>query len=117
MNPIRLGPWGLALATFVAAALVVVVQPSVAHAQQERSFSPQIFHVAPGPDEFVTVESAVPLRHKSYGLGLTVNWARNEFSIFNYDAIKNETTSVRANLLANVIGADVWAAFGLFGRF
>ena len=100
-----------------AAALLALVHPRIAHAQQDRSFSPQIFHVAPGPDEFITVESAVPLRHKAYGLGLTLNWGRNEFSIFNYDAIKGQTTSVRANLLQNVVASDVWAGIGLFDRF
>jgi len=117
MTPTRLRPWGAALASLVAAALLASLYPRVALAQQERSFSPQIFHVAPGPDEFITVESAVPLRHKSYGLGLELNWARNTFSIFNYDAITNKTTSVRANLLENVLGGDLWAAFGLFNRF
>src|SRR4051812_36100315 len=117
MTATRLRPRGAALVTTTAVGLLALLHPCNVFAQQDRSFNPQIFHVAPGPDEFITVESAVPLRHKAYGLGLTLNWARNEFSIFNYDAIKKQTTGIRANLLGNVIGSDVWAAFGLFNRF
>ena len=43
--------------------------------------------------------------------GSTLNYARNEFSIFNYDAIKEQDDGgARANLIANVLGADLWAA-------
>ena len=38
-------------------------------------------------------------------------------SIFNFDAITKQTTSVRSNLIGNAISSDVWAAFGLFNRF
>src|SRR6478609_5585822 len=117
MSATRLRPVGAALVITTAVGFLALLYPCNAFAQQDRSFNPQIFHVAPGPDEFITVESAVPLRHKAYGLGLTLNYARNEFSIFNYDAIKGQTTSVRANLLENVLASDVWAAFGLFNRF
>jgi len=117
MTATRLRPSGAALVLATAFGLFALVHPCNVFAQQDRSFNPQIFHVAPGPDEFITVESAVPLRHKAYGLGLTFNYARNEFSIFNYDAIKGQTTSVRANLLENVLASDLWAAFGLFNRF
>jgi outer membrane protein OmpA-like peptidoglycan-associated protein len=101
-------------------AAVVTLMSTFAQAQTaphvDRSFSPELFHPAPGPDEFVDVESAVPLRHKSYGLGLFLNYARNEFSIFNFDAIKNQIGTDRANLLANAVGAEIWAAFGLWDR-
>src|SRR5262249_1505901 len=117
MNVTSLRPWGMALATLTATGLVLFAHPQIALAQQDRSFNPQVVHPAPGPDEFITVESAVPLRHKSYGLGLALNWSRDEFSILTYDTIKRSTTTVRANLIENALGADVWAAFGLFNRF
>ncbi|MDB4966014.1 MAG: OmpA/MotB domain protein [Myxococcales bacterium] len=102
--------------SILAATLVPSLYPSRAFAQQDRSFNPQLFHAAPGPDEFITVEPAPVIRHKGYGIGLFVNYGRNEFSVFGYDAIKRGTTDVRANLIQNVIATDVWAAFGLFNR-
>jgi outer membrane protein OmpA-like peptidoglycan-associated protein len=116
LNGLR--PRGAALAAVLTATtLVLLIHPRNAYSQQDRSFNPQLFHPAPGPDEFITVESAVPLRHKAYSLGLSLSWARNEFSIFNYDTIKGSTTTVRANLIENALSADLWAAFGLFNRF
>jgi len=87
-----------------------------AHAQ-DRSFSPQLFHPAPGPDKFVDVESAVPLGHKSFGIGLFFNYARNELQINGYDPVAMRPTGVHADLIANALSADVWAAVGLWDRF
>src|SRR4051794_19123306 len=70
-------------------------------AQQDRSFSPQMFHPAPGPDEFVSVETAVPLRHKGWAVGLFFNYARNQFSILNFDNSAMKAGDSRADLLAN----------------
>jgi outer membrane protein OmpA-like peptidoglycan-associated protein len=84
-------------------------------APAQRSFSPQIFHPSPGPDEFITVESAVPLRHKTYGLGFFVNYARDQFTIFDFS--DGKTGGARSNFMDTAIGADVWAAFGLWDRF
>jgi outer membrane protein OmpA-like peptidoglycan-associated protein len=85
---------------------------SAAYAQpQDRSFNPQLFHPAPGPDEFITVESAVPLQHKGYGLGLFFNYARNEFSI------SKSTGGLLSQFMKATIGADLWAAFALWDRF
>ena len=114
LNGLR--PWGAALA-LAAAALVLGIHPRVASAQQARSFNPQLFHPAPGPDEFITVESAVPLPHKAYSLGLTLNWARDEFSIFSYDQASSSTSKVRANLIDNALGGELWGAFGFLDRF
>src|SRR5215471_383564 len=78
---------------------------STARAQLDRSFSPQLFHPAPGPDEFVTVEPAVPLGHKGWQVGAYFNYALNPFSIFNYDPVKMETTGLRAHFLQHALGA------------
>src|SRR3954468_14103910 len=86
-------------------------------ALQERSFSPQMFHPAPGPDEFVSVETAVPLRHKGWAVGLFFNYARNQFSILNFDNSAMKAGDSRADLLANSLSLDAWAAFGFFNRF
>src|SRR5258706_13995338 len=65
---------------------VTLLGSAPAFAQREdRSFNPQLFHPAPGPDEFISVESAVPLRHKQYGIGLFLNYSRNGVSIFGFD--------------------------------
>jgi outer membrane protein OmpA-like peptidoglycan-associated protein len=100
----------------VAVTLLFTAWPRAARAQQDRSFSPQLFHPAPGPDVFITVEAARPLRHKVYGLGLYLNWSRNPFSILSYDAVKRTTTGARADLIENAFAADVWAAFGIAQR-
>src|ERR1700761_7177659 len=85
---------GMALSTLL---------PATVHAQtaapQDRSFNPQLFHPAPGPDEFITVEPALPLRHKSYGLGLFFDYAHDEFSIFGYNPTTKKETAARAQLL------------------
>jgi outer membrane protein OmpA-like peptidoglycan-associated protein len=99
------------------AALAVVAGASAAQAQRtDRSFNPQLFHPAPGPDEFVSVEPAAPLGHLQYQVGLYLNYARNEFTIYGYDTSKSSTGAVRANLIANALAADLWAGFGLFNR-
>jgi outer membrane protein OmpA-like peptidoglycan-associated protein len=117
MSVLRLRPRRVAHVVGVIVALAGSVGDAQTATRADRSFSPSLFHPAPGPDEFITVESAVPLRHKSYGLGLFFNYARNEFSIFNFDANKNGTTTVRSNLLQNALGTELWAAYGLFNRF
>jgi outer membrane protein OmpA-like peptidoglycan-associated protein len=102
----------LLVALSLAASAVASAQPI-----QDRSFSPQVFHPAPGPDEFISVESAVPLGHRGFAFGLFFNYARNEFSILGYDPTKMSTTSDRADLIKAAIGADLWAAYGLWNRF
>jgi OOP family OmpA-OmpF porin len=115
-----LRPRGAAL-LLCAASTWLALTPGQARAQtaapQDRSFSPQLFHPAPGPDEFITVEPAAPLKHKAYGLGLFFNYARDEFSIFGYDTATKKETAARAQLLQNALSMDVWAAIGLFDRF
>src|SRR5579862_6489783 len=98
-------------------ALAVVAGASGAQAQRtDRSFNPQLFHPAPGPDEFVTVEPAAPLGHLQYQVGLYLNYARDELSIFSYDTNSNSTGSIRSNIIANALAADLWAGFGLWRR-
>ncbi|HZS38745.1 MAG TPA: OmpA family protein [Polyangia bacterium] len=84
---------------------------------QDRSFNPQIFHAAPGPDEFISVEPAAPLQHKGFAFGAYFNYARNEFSILGFDATKGTTSGSRSDLIKAAIGADLWGAFGLWNRF
>jgi outer membrane protein OmpA-like peptidoglycan-associated protein len=93
-----------------------------AQAPQQRSFSPQMFHPAPGPDTFVTVEPAAPLRHLQWGVGLYLNYARNPLSILTYEEGKggppssSAENSARANIIRNMIGGELWGALGLIGR-
>ncbi|MFI4967060.1 MAG: hypothetical protein ACHP9T_17045, partial [Caulobacterales bacterium] len=84
---------------------------------QDRTFSPQLFHPAPGPGEFVDVESPVPLGHKSWGFGFFLNYARNELELAGFDTTTMRPTGARADLIANALSADLWAAVGLWNRF
>src|SRR5258706_12465858 len=80
---------------------------NIARAQFDRSFSPQLFHPAPGPDEFVTVETPVPLGHLGWSVGAYFNYALDPFSIFTYDPVK--MTSVggpRTHFMPNSLAAD-----------
>ena len=105
--------------------LVVGVASAPAFAQQapqERSFNPELFHPAPGPDTFITVEPVAPLRHKQWAVGLYLDYSRKPFSILAYDDSKGGTTSTSAeraslaNIIANRVGGEVWAGLGLIGR-
>src|SRR6476619_1072626 len=98
--------WGL---------LSTILLCGIAHAQ-DRSFSPQLFHPAPGPDQFVVVESAVPLTHKGFGFGLYFNYARNEIQLSGYDVVNMRPSGAHADLIANALSADVWAGVGLWNR-
>jgi outer membrane protein OmpA-like peptidoglycan-associated protein len=82
----------------------------------DRSFSPQFFHPAPGPDEFITLEPAAPLRHKEFGIGFFASYARNPLPIFNYDDTKKAVTGTRANIIGNLLGAELWAGIGIIDR-
>ncbi len=95
---------------------VIGAGSSVLAQRTDRSFNPQLFHPAPGPDEFVTVEPAAPLGHLQYQVGLYLNYARNEFAIDTFDSTTNKAGSARANLIANALAADLWAGFGLWRR-
>ena len=99
---------------FVALAVLALAQPSFA--QQNRSFSPQLFHPAPGADEFVTIESAIPLAHKGYGFGLYTNYARDPLSILGFNAANKSSTGIRSDVISAMVGSELWAALGLFNR-
>jgi len=101
----------------LAASLTLLTVSRHAEAQAERSFSPQLWHPAPGPDEFVSVETAVPFRHKGWGVGLYLNYARNPLSILGYDSVNMKASGSRADLISSMIGADLWAGVGLWNRF
>jgi outer membrane protein OmpA-like peptidoglycan-associated protein len=96
--------------------LFLLAVPALAQ-NQDRTFSPQLWHPAPGPDHFISVEPAQPFGHKGWGVGLYLNYARNQFSILNFDTTQMKATSSRADILAHGIGADVWAGIGLWKRF
>ena len=114
---------GRTLAVYLAALSVGVLAPAGAVAQttpkprEDRSFSPETFHPAPGPDEFITVEAAAPLLHKGYGFGLFFNYARNPFTIFNYDDNTKSTGGAHNALIKDALSAEAWAGIGLFNRF
>src|SRR5258706_12170679 len=97
---------------------VTLLGSAPAFAQREdRSFNPQLFHPAPGPDEFISVESAVPLRHKQYGIGLFFNYLRKEVSILGYDNSPSKSSDARANIIKKAIALHLWAAIRLLDRF
>ena len=108
---ISIARWG------VAASLLAASTVAQAQSPQERSFSPQLFHASPGPDEFVSVEPARPFAHKAWGVGLFFNYTRNEFSILNYDSTSMKATNSRANLISDALSVDAWAGVGLWNRF
>ncbi|HEX9102325.1 MAG TPA: OmpA family protein [Polyangia bacterium] len=97
-------------------ALLLLLIAGTAHAQYDSSFNPQLFHPAPGPDRFVDVESAVPLPHRNWGVGLFFNYARDQLTLAGYDAGTGQPNGVRADVLAHAISADLWAGVGLFNR-
>jgi outer membrane protein OmpA-like peptidoglycan-associated protein len=96
--------------------MVISLVSGLAEAQYDRSFSPQLFHPAPGPDEFVNVESAVPLPHKAFGVGLFFNYARDEISIEGVNAATHRPDGVRADVLAHALSLDLWAGIGIINR-
>jgi outer membrane protein OmpA-like peptidoglycan-associated protein len=100
----------------VLASVISLTTFGTAHAQNDASFSPQLFHPAPGPEKFVDVESAVPLPHKGWAVGLFFNYARNELSFSGFDTTTMMANGARADVIAHAIGADLWAAYGLFDR-
>src|SRR5213080_4948805 len=99
----------------VALAVLGVVSPALAQ-REDRSFNPQLFHPVPGPDEFVNIEPGGVLAHLQYQVGLYLNYARNEFTIYHFDNSTNKASSPAANLIANRLGMDVWAALGIVNR-
>ncbi len=81
-----------------------------------------MFHPAPGVDLFNTVEPVQPLRHLQWGVGLSLNYARKPLSILTYDDNTGGTPSTsaersgRADIVRNMLGAELWAALGLINR-
>src|SRR5262245_17766130 len=101
----------LACVCRLGAVLAALGAVSPAFAQREdRSFNPQLFHPVPGPDEFVNIEPAGVLLHLQYEVGLYLNYARNEFTIYQYDNSTNKAAKPLANIIANRLALDVWAA-------
>ncbi len=99
--------------------LVLLGAPVAARAQtphQDRSFSPQLFFPAPGPDEFITVEPAPVLGHKAFAFGAFFDYARNEFALLGYNSSTMKATGARANLIGNALSADLWGGIGLWNR-
>jgi OOP family OmpA-OmpF porin len=90
-----------------------------ARAQQpptDRTFSPQLFHPAVGPDEFLSVEPAAPLGHGHWAVRLWFNYARGPLAILS---VNNQTGSIggtRALLVRDLLTADVTAAVGVINR-
>src|SRR4051812_5611152 len=101
----------MTLKTSLVMLFLVGTASPVSAQRTDRSFNPQLFHPAPGPDEFVTVEPAAPLAHLQYQVGLYLSYARNQFTIYGVDSSGN---TARANLLANTLAADLYAGLGLW---
>ncbi len=59
----------------------------------------------------------MPLRHLGWSVGLYLNYARNEFSILNFDSKSMSAGGTRADLIKAGIGADLMASFGFLNRF
>jgi OOP family OmpA-OmpF porin len=82
----------------------------------DRTFSPQLFHPAVGPDEFLSVEPAQPLGHRNYAVRLWFNYARGPLAILS---VNNQTGTVggaRALLVRDLISADLTGAIGVANR-
>src|SRR5262249_3828173 len=107
----------LACACRLGVALAVLGGVSPAFAQREdRSFNPQLFHPVPGPDEFVNIEPGGVLGHLQYEVGLYLNYARNEFTIYQYDNTTGKASKPLANTIANRLALDLWAGLGIVNR-
>ncbi len=81
----------------------------------DRNFSPQLFHPAVGPDEFLTVQPAAPLPHLNFSVGLWFNYSLNSLTIFTVNP-DNSVGDRRANVLQNALAADLVFSLGLFDR-
>jgi outer membrane protein OmpA-like peptidoglycan-associated protein len=64
----------------------------------------------------MSVEPAAPFRHKGWGVGVYLNYARNPLTVFNFDRTTMKATSERANIIANMLGLDIWGGVGLWNR-
>ena len=107
-----------ALGAFVVLAVAVAAsaaaQPNLS---TQASFDPQLFHPAPGPDDFVTVEPATVLHHLQPGAGVYFNWARDPLTILTYSSRTMDPYGVTLHAQANVVGAEVWLGIGFWERF
>ena len=97
-----------ALIALPAAAQVGPTQPS---------FSPQLFHPAPGPEDFVSIESARPLHHLQVAAGLTLDYARDPLSILTYSSRTLDPYGTKVDVQRHALSGEVWAGLGLFEHF
>ncbi|MEO6954609.1 MAG: transporter [Polyangia bacterium] len=81
------------------------------------SFSPQLFHPAPGPDDYVSIESAKPLHHLQVAAGLTLDYARDPLSILTYSSRTLDPYGTKIDVQRRAISGEAWVALGLFERF
>src|SRR4051812_36174728 len=92
--------------------------PPQTFAPQDQTFSPQLFHPAVGPDEFLSVEPAAPLPHLNFNLGLWFNYSRGSFALSNItcDAAGSncKVSSSGGGVVRNLLGADLVFSIGLF---
>ena len=105
---------------YIALTLFLTSLASTASAQQgtplDRTFSPQLFHPAVGPDEFLSTEAAMPLAHLNYSMGLWLNYSRNSLTIYPVDPSSNTVGKAVASPLRDALSADLVFAIGLWDR-
>ena len=103
-------------------AVAIVAWAHVAGAQQppftsrDASFNPQLFHPAPGGEEFVTVEPAAPLHHEQVGAGAWLDWARNPFSVLTYSSRTHDPYGASVQVQSNVLAGEAWLGVGVWER-
>ncbi len=104
---------GSLLLALACVARVAAAQPSLA---SEATFSPQLFHPAPGPTEFMTIEAARPLLHLQVAAGVSFDYARNPLAILTYSSRTQDPYGVKVFAQAHAISGEAWVALGLFDR-
>ncbi len=103
-------------APLLVVAIALALPGSVASAQNSPAFSPQLFHPAPGPDEFVTVESARPLSHLSVGAGLYLDYTHDPLSILTYSSRTGDPFGTTVHVQEYVLSSELWVGLGLWDR-
>jgi hypothetical protein len=84
--------------------------------QSQASFNPQLFHPAPGPEAYLTVDGAQPLHHLSVGAGLVFDYARDPLSILTFSARTGDPYGAKVFVQSHVTSATAWIGLGLFER-
>src|SRR4051812_8460788 len=83
-----------------------------AQAPTEHSIDAQLFQMAIGPRNFLTVDGAEVPEHKRLSFGLTLNYQRRPYTTFTQG-----TSEGTAHVINHQATGELTAAIGLFDRF